>query len=163
MGSVMTGISFGMNMMFLPYNGRVGCTRWQHIWILTWMSIKANFYELFFGLDSQSGEQLSASRRAMSGVFLLLDFGSGGQIKRIFPKNIPLDDIARFANKLHVEHVQHAPATKEIAMAAALKFSEEIAENGIKVGGKWAIGADILAETVDGKLIAREVSVLQGP
>ncbi len=93
----------------------------------------------------------------MAGVFLILDLGGGGQIARVFPKNIPLDDIARFANKLHLEHAADAPATKE-AMAAALKFSEDIAENGIKGCRKGGIGADIVAETVGGKIIAREVS-----
>jgi RHS repeat-associated protein len=161
-GSMMSAISIGMGWAGAFATVAMAAPEVVAIFgILTWLSIQANLYELFLGLDAQTGEQLSAPRRAMSGVFLLFDFGGGGQIKRVFPKNIPLDDIARFVTRLHLEHSVDAPGSKE-AMAAALKFSEEIAENGIKVGGKGVRGADIIAETIDGKLIAREVSVFKG-
>ncbi|MFN9605425.1 MAG: RHS repeat-associated core domain-containing protein, partial [Planctomycetota bacterium] len=161
-GSMMSAISIGMGWVGAFATVAMAAPEVVAIFgILTWLSIQANLYELFVGFDAQTGEQLSAPRRAMSGVFLLFDFGGSGQIKRVFPRNIPLDDIARFVTKLHLEHSVDAPGTKE-AMAAALKFSEEIAENGIKVGGKGVRGADIIAETIDGKLIAREVSVFKG-
>src|ERR1022692_1485771 len=111
-------------------------------------------------------DSLSSGNYGTAAAMLGVDaftFGEGGRILR-FPGWANLNQIKGWTTVLYAEHAADAPASRK-AMAAALQFSEQIAEGSLKVGGKGAQGADIVAQAVvngTSQTLKREVSVFQG-